>query len=95
MCKIGFDFRFQIDDLRFFEPYISKMIKLQYKFTIMSVVLIKNGSPKTTTLKTKVCATDKKIAVKKSAFEIECEKGFTIEESRKRIHDKIDSLWKK
>jgi selenocysteine-specific translation elongation factor len=33
--------------------------------------------------------------MEKTAFQIECENGFTIEESRKRVHAKIDSLWKK
>lgn len=61
----------------------------------MPFVLTKKDSLKTVTLKTKVSTTDKKNARKKSLFEIECEKGFTIEESRKRIHDKIDGLWKK
>jgi hypothetical protein len=61
----------------------------------MSVVITKKDSLSTATLKTKASSTDKKNATKKSVFEIECEKGFTIEESRKRIHDKIDGLWKK
>jgi hypothetical protein len=71
------------------------MIKLQYKFVSMSVVLTKKDSLKSPNLRTKAISSNKKNAVKKSAFEIECEKGFTIEESRKRVHDKIDSLWKK
>jgi hypothetical protein len=71
------------------------MIKLQYKFVSMSVVLTKKDSLKSSNLRTKAISSNKKNAVKKSAFEIECEKGFTIEESRKRVHDKIDSLWKK
>lgn len=33
--------------------------------------------------------------IEKSAFQIECEKGISIEESRKKIHTKIDSLWQK
>jgi hypothetical protein len=61
----------------------------------MSVVVTKKDSLSTATLKTKTSSTHKKNAIKKSVFEIECEKGFTIEESRKRIHDKIDGLWKK
>jgi hypothetical protein len=71
------------------------MIKLQYKFANMSVVLTKKDSLKSSNLRTKAISSNKKNAVKKSAFEIECEKGFTIEESRKRVHYKIDSLWKK
>jgi hypothetical protein len=61
----------------------------------MSVVITKKDSLSTATLKAKASSTDKKNAIKKSVFELECEKGFTIEESRKRIHDKIDGLWKK
>jgi hypothetical protein len=61
----------------------------------MSVVLTKKNSVSTVSLKTKASSTDKKNAIIKSAFKIECEKGFTIEESHKRIHDKIDGLWKK
>jgi hypothetical protein len=60
----------------------------------MSVGLNKNAFTKSTTLKTKVISANKNNTMKKSVFEFECEKGFTIEESRKRIHDKIDSLWK-
>jgi GTP1/Obg family GTP-binding protein len=71
------------------------MIKLQCKFANMYVVLTKKDSLKSSNLKTKAISSNKKNAVNKSAFEIECEKGFTIEESRKRAHDKIDSLWKK
>jgi hypothetical protein len=59
----------------------------------MSVGLNKKAFTKSTTLKTKVISADKKNGMKKSVFEIECEKGFTIEESRKHVHDKIDSLW--
>ena len=33
--------------------------------------------------------------MEKSAFQIECDKGSSIEESRKKIHAKIDSLWQK
>jgi hypothetical protein len=69
------------------------MIKLQYKFATMSVVLTKKDSLKSSNLRKKAISSNKKNAVKKSAFEIECEKGFTIEESRKRVHDKIDGLW--
>ena len=61
----------------------------------MSVVLIKKDSLSTATLKTKASSTDNKNAIIKSAFKIEWEKGFTIEESRKRIYDKIYCLWKK
>ncbi len=31
--------------------------------------------------------------VEKTKFELECEKGVSIEESRRRIHKKIDDLW--
>jgi hypothetical protein len=72
-----------------------KIIKLHYKFINMSVVLIKKDAPKKSSLRTEAISTAKKTTVKKSAFEMECEKGFTIEQSRKRIHDKIDTLWKK
>ncbi len=61
----------------------------------MTVVLNKKRFSKSTTLNTKVISLDKNNIVKKSIFEIECEKGFTIEESRKHVHDKIDCLWKK
>jgi hypothetical protein len=71
------------------------MIKLQYKFLKMSVVLNKKLSLNSSNLRTKPVPIEKKNAVNKTAFEIECEKGFTIEESRKRVHDKIDGLWKK
>lgn len=33
--------------------------------------------------------------MEKTAFQVECEKGISIEESRKKIHAKIDSLWQK
>ncbi len=33
--------------------------------------------------------------MEKTAFQKECENGISIEESRKRIHAKIDSLWQK
>jgi hypothetical protein len=61
----------------------------------MPNVLVKKDTPKSLELKSKDIATTPKSSLKKSAFEIECESGFTIEQSRKRIHDKIDSLWKK
>lgn len=31
--------------------------------------------------------------LEKTQFEIDCENGTSIEESRKRIHAKIDNLW--
>jgi hypothetical protein len=61
----------------------------------MPTLLTKKDSPQSSSVRTKTVSTDKKITAKKSTFDIECEKGFTIEQSRKRIHDKIDSLWKK
>ena len=33
--------------------------------------------------------------IQKTEFQRECENGYTIEESRKRVHAKIDTLWKK
>jgi len=33
--------------------------------------------------------------LEKTAFQVECEKGNSIEESRKKIHAKIDTLWQK
>lgn len=61
----------------------------------MLVVLNKKVFPKNTTIKNKEISLDKRNVVNKSTFEIECEKGFTVEESRKRVHDKIGSLWEK
>jgi hypothetical protein len=60
----------------------------------MPVGLNKNAFTKSTNLKSKVITAYKKNAIKKSVFEIECEKAFTIEESRKHIHEKIDGLRK-
>jgi hypothetical protein len=61
----------------------------------MPTLLTKKDSPQSSSVRTKNVFSDKKNTAKKSAFDIECEKGFTIEQSRKRIHDKIDTLWKK
>ncbi len=33
--------------------------------------------------------------IEKTEFQRECENGHTIEESRKRVHAKIDTLWEK